>query len=254
MNNNLKKRLYPKNPLGIIALFVFFIEAISTISIKFLLDNQSPYTKHIVWFIILFPSIIALLFFVTLWWKRESFYSPGDFREDSSFVGLIKKVRTLEIKQEASQLDPAADDEVFIKTIGELIKTNEIQTAIQVGRSSLKERRYENSYKIFSYLEKNISKSNDLYTRILANLGYSLIGLKKFKEAINNLLEVKKLREEKRFYVWHALALAYSYFQIGEKENYKKWLEYASKRKEYQANLQFVINLYPEIKKDLLNI
>lgn len=72
-----ERRLYPRNPLGIIALFVFFIEAISTVSLKFLLDAKSPYVGIILCFIIAFPSAIAILFFVTLWFRRESLYSPA---------------------------------------------------------------------------------------------------------------------------------------------------------------------------------
>lgn len=61
------KKIYPKNPLGIIALFVFLIEAISTVSLKFLLDAQSPFVGPIVVFIISFPSVVVILFFITLW-------------------------------------------------------------------------------------------------------------------------------------------------------------------------------------------
>ena len=67
-----------RNPLGIISLFVFFIEAIATISLRIAVDTD--YIGHIVWFIILFPTLIVLLFFITLWSKRESLYSPMEFR------------------------------------------------------------------------------------------------------------------------------------------------------------------------------
>jgi len=252
MDNNSKKRLYPKNPLGIIALFVFLIEGISTASLKFVLENQSQYVGHIVWFIILFPSLIALLFFGTLWWRRESFYSPEDFREDSSFISLIQKVERLEIRQEASQLDPTADIDAFLKTLETLVKRDDIYAAVQVGRSALKESQYESSSQIFQYLLQHVSSSHELHTRMLANLAYSLIGLGKFSEAIRHLLEVRKIREEKRFYPWHAIALAYSYFQLGELENYKEWVEYAKKREEYAKSIPAMAKLYPEIKKDLL--
>jgi len=254
MQGELKKKIYPKNPLGIIALFVFFIEAISTISLKFMLQSNSPFIGHLVWFIILYPSVIVMLFFVTLWWKRETFYGPGDFRDDSSFVNLFKKVERLEVRQEASQLDPEADIDIYMKTIKKLVEQEDYYAAIQVGRSALKESRFENSYEVFKYLEKETPKSHDLYTRTIANLAYSLIGLKKYEESIKWLLEVWKSRGKQRFYAWHACALAYSYYNVGNDKDYKKWLKYAKGKKEYRSRLSEMAKLYPEIKHDLFDI
>src|SRR5262245_31553544 len=85
-----------RNPLGIISLFVFFIEAIATVSLKIAIS--SDYVGHIVWFIILFPTLIVFLFFGTLWAKRECLYSPGEFRDDKAFVDLLFTVKRLEAK------------------------------------------------------------------------------------------------------------------------------------------------------------
>jgi hypothetical protein len=65
-------------PIGIIGLFVFLIEAIATVSLKFVIGTQ--FVGHLVWFIIIYPTFIALAFFAFLWKKREAFYSPYDFR------------------------------------------------------------------------------------------------------------------------------------------------------------------------------
>jgi len=59
---------------------VFFIEAIATTSLKFVVNTG--FVGHLVWFIILYPTFIAIAFFVILWTKREVLYSPADFRED----------------------------------------------------------------------------------------------------------------------------------------------------------------------------
>lgn len=255
MQDIIKKRLYPRNPLGIIALFVFFIEAISTFSLKLMLEGNSEYVRHIVWFIILFPFTIALLFFATLWWKRESFYGPQDFQDEKHFVGLLDKmnqrVEDLQIRQEATQIDAGADIHEFAQTTEKLSGKGDIHTAIRVGRIPLKEGRYDSSYEVFKYLEEHVPQSDKLYTRILANLAYSLIGLNKFGEAIDKLKEVHRLRDEKNFYAWHAVALAYSYFKLNEDKEYRKWLSYAKKRGEYSRNLFLMERLYPEITKDL---
>lgn len=96
-----KQRIYPKSPIGIVALFVLFIEAVSTVSLKFLLDASSPFTGYMITFIIVFPTVIVVLFFITIWFKRESLFSPSDFREDASFLQLFNNVTTLAEKQGA---------------------------------------------------------------------------------------------------------------------------------------------------------
>jgi hypothetical protein len=40
MSEKLKEKLTPRNPLGIIALFVSFIEAVATVSLKFVADAK----------------------------------------------------------------------------------------------------------------------------------------------------------------------------------------------------------------------
>ena len=103
-------------------------------------------------------------------------------------------------------------------------------------------------------MEDNCAKNHGLYTRIIANLAYSLIGLGKYDEAINRLLEVYKIRGTNNFRVWHALALAYSYYKIKKFEDYKTWLNFAKDRKqEYSIRLAENIRLYPELEKDLIS-
>jgi len=67
-----EKRYYPNNPLGVIALFVFFIETINATTIPFL--KEFPILLLIiVLFIVIFPVLIAASFFVLLWVKPGAF-------------------------------------------------------------------------------------------------------------------------------------------------------------------------------------
>ena len=59
----------------------------------------------LVWFIILYPTFIASAFFVFLWMKREAFYSPYDFRSDTPFQELLRKVEVLDAKREAAKIE-----------------------------------------------------------------------------------------------------------------------------------------------------
>ena len=240
-----------RNPLGIISLFVFFIEAIATISLRIAVETE--YVGHVVWFIILFPTLIVLLFFVTLWAKRESLYSPMEFRDDESFLALLTKVDRLEAKQEVAELDPVTADlpDVFA-TIDRLLALNDVRSAIEVGRAYLKQSQYDESTKVFSYLQSKASRRDEAYYKILSNLAYSLIGKSKYQEAIDCLSEVKQVRGGAEFRPWHSLAMAYAYFKLGDSSQYEKWLDETKKSPEYKRlNLPFFRSLYPEISHAL---
>ncbi|MFJ9991154.1 hypothetical protein ACIQSO_10470 [Pseudomonas putida] len=60
-------------PLGIIAIFASIIEASAIASLPFLNpESQMMYT----WFLIGFPFFLTVLFFLTLNFNHESFYTP----------------------------------------------------------------------------------------------------------------------------------------------------------------------------------
>lgn len=90
-----KEKIYPSSPLGMIALFVFFIEAIATVSLKFLVEYDSKELPYIIQFIIWYPTLISMLFFATLWFKRECLFAPSDFREEKNFLDLFKHKITM---------------------------------------------------------------------------------------------------------------------------------------------------------------
>lgn len=129
----------PQNPLGIVALFVTLVEAMATVSLKLALDSESAYAGHIVWFIMLFPVLLLLLFFGTLWVKRESVYSPGDFRDDQSFLRLFQRLETLELRQRAAQIDPrSATKEDALAVVRELLRAHEYSNAAHLASGFLK--------------------------------------------------------------------------------------------------------------------
>jgi len=255
-DNTLKdKRItLAKNPLGIISLFVFFIEAIATVSLRIAVDTD--YAGHIIWFIILFPTLIVFLFFGTLWIKRESLYAPMDYSDPQTFQKLLRpmeqKVDQIAAKQEAAEIDTITAElkDVFI-TLGKLINLGDIRSAIELGRAYLKKGNYPESTEIFSHLRENVENTNESYYRILANLAYSLIGQDKYEEAISYLTKVKKIRGGRNFRAWHSIAIAYSYNKLGKSELYNEWLEKSKKRPEYKRSTEYFKSLYSDIRNDL---
>ena len=69
--SGLARRVHPGSSVRALALFVVLIEAIATVSLKFLLDANSPFIGHIVFFIMGFPLLFVVLIFSTLWMNRD---------------------------------------------------------------------------------------------------------------------------------------------------------------------------------------
>ena len=250
----MKEKSAPRNPLGIIALFVSFIEAVATVSLKIVADARSDILWAIVLFIILYPTVIAFLFFLILWKKREILFGPMDFPDPKSFENILARgFQRIEAKQEAAVIDANASLTDIYKTVNKLLEFNDVRTAVQVGRSYLERKDFDKSLQIFQYILNRVSPANDKYYKILANIAYSLIGKKEYDSAIEHLKRVESIDRGKHFLAWHSLAIAYSYFLKDDKTQYRQYLNKAKKLsdEEYEIDLEYFCRLYPEIEKDL---
>lgn len=77
------------NPLTVIAIFATLTEVGGTVVLPSLSDtNQSTF----MWFLILFPSALLILFFATLNFNPTVLYAPSDFQEDSSYLVAAGKI------------------------------------------------------------------------------------------------------------------------------------------------------------------
>lgn len=71
-----------KNPLTIIAIFAGIVEISSTTVLPFISESsQSVY----IWFLMVFPSVLVLAFFVTLNFNSKVLYAPSDFQNDDGY-------------------------------------------------------------------------------------------------------------------------------------------------------------------------
>ncbi len=77
------KKITRPNPLGIIALFTAMVEASALASLPFL--DETSQTIYI-WFLVGFPTFLAILFFATLNFNRRALYSPSDFESSAYFM------------------------------------------------------------------------------------------------------------------------------------------------------------------------
>jgi len=76
-----------KNPLTIIAIFAGIAEVGGTVVLPFLeIENQ----KIFIWFLMIFPIILILLFFATLNFNSKSLYAPSDFSDEINYIKINK--------------------------------------------------------------------------------------------------------------------------------------------------------------------
>ncbi|MEO9944781.1 hypothetical protein [Paraglaciecola sp.] len=72
-----------KNPLTVISMFAAIAEISGTAVLPFISsENQSAY----IWFLMLFPTLIVILFFWILNSNHKVLYAPSDYRNEENFV------------------------------------------------------------------------------------------------------------------------------------------------------------------------
>jgi hypothetical protein len=96
-----------KNPLTIIAIFAGIVEVGSNTVLPFLThENQSTY----IWFLMLFPFVLVLIFFFILYTRHHVLYAPSDFNDEKNFNELLYNTR----KSTSKELDIKIKDEIQI--------------------------------------------------------------------------------------------------------------------------------------------
>lgn len=110
----LEKIGHIKNPLTVIAMFAGIAEVSGAIALPFLtMAVQETY----VWFLMVFPCLIVLLFFATLWKDYTVLYAPTDYPNANSFKEVFDARRS-----KNKQLDYYASHELKSEFIAEFSK------------------------------------------------------------------------------------------------------------------------------------
>ena len=78
------------NPLTLIAIFAGVSESTAVAILPFLAKMGTPLPTQILWFVVLYPVLIVLLFFYTLWTNHIVLYAPGDYEKSSDFLDIYK--------------------------------------------------------------------------------------------------------------------------------------------------------------------
>lgn len=72
-----------RNPLTIIAMFAAIAEISGTLVLPFISgENQATY----IWFLMIFPLLLVILFFLTLNFNHKVLYAPSDYQNEENFL------------------------------------------------------------------------------------------------------------------------------------------------------------------------
>jgi hypothetical protein len=140
----LEKIRQVNNPLTIIAVFAGIAEISGTVVLPLLsLEVQHIY----VWFLIVFPLLLVVLFFATLNFNHKVLYAPSDYRSDEGFFRTFRPLTPEEkqqkVEREAEQLIPRAtfqvtDRDKFVKIYQEAEQLVRRAIGLEYGKESVR--------------------------------------------------------------------------------------------------------------------
>ena len=76
------------NPLTLIAIFAGVTEAVGQLMLPHIDKLSATNQSVLVWFLVLFPVLLVILFFLTLNFNRNALYAPSDFDDEELFALL----------------------------------------------------------------------------------------------------------------------------------------------------------------------
>lgn len=190
-----------KNPLTIIAIFAAIAEISGTIVLPFIAPaNQATY----VWFLIIFPILLIILFFITLNFNHKVLYAPSDYQNEDNFLRSLPRATLAEkaLKIEAEIAEEATAVEAPIVEQRPVLKVGEPKSKIEYSEESIRawaRRSPQAAYifaeeAIFKRLAKEFGSEIQREVRVDSPTGrYIFDGVVRDK-GITTVIEVKILR------------------------------------------------------------
>ena len=103
-----------QNPLGIIALFIVLVYGIASLVVGFGNGLDAASRTPLVWFMVLFPPLVLIVFAWLVSQHYEKLYAPGDYGDREFMTSVIalkseeKKVSPELLGQILKNMDPTA--------------------------------------------------------------------------------------------------------------------------------------------------
>ena len=123
-----------QNPLTIIAIFAGLAEVAGTVALATANKEVQP---TFVWFVMGFPTLLVVAFFLTLNFNPRVLYAPSDFRTDDNFLHMLSGGRAMNenFRSLAQQLEVASRSilEETVKQLGEASSKERARLTVIVG-------------------------------------------------------------------------------------------------------------------------
>jgi tetratricopeptide (TPR) repeat protein len=239
-------RSLARNPLGIIALFIALIYVIAALVFSISGSHLEAAQKlPLIYFLVIFPLIVFLGFLWLVANHSSKLYAPSDFRDDESFVQLNKKVSIIEVRQNATEVDPRGDSDSAFSALQSLLAAEQVDVAKNLVKAFLKVRRYEVSLQMCERIRNH--GSNEMSNSILQYRAYSLIGLGRYEEALQDLERLRASGNDRLYDFWPRLALAYCHLKLRHSTEFEAALRSATSYQGASEYRSLVGTLYPEL-------
>lgn len=112
------------NPLTIIAIFAALAEVNATVSIGLV---NSGLQQIFIWFVIAFPILLVLLFFITLNFNTKVIYAPSDYKADESFQKMF-------LREAVPDKEINFDKDIISRTIKELRLNQPVNNSLNTSK------------------------------------------------------------------------------------------------------------------------
>lgn len=191
-----------KNPLTIIAIFAAIAEISGTVVLPFIAPaNQATY----VWFLIVFPILLIVLFFLTLNFNHKVLYAPSDYQNEDNFLRSLPRAtfaeKALKIEAEiAEELSVPENSAQLEKPVAPTEVIPPTAHATPTSSQSLVRRNTQASYMlaedlIFRKLSKEFSSEIQREVKLGPREGHYIFDGIVRDKGVTTVIEVKFLRK-----------------------------------------------------------
>ena len=156
----LEKEVKKRNVLTIIAIFAAIAEISGIVVLPFIGDTENQ--RIYLWYLIIFPSLLFFLFFLTLNFNHKVLYAPSDFQKENDSIHTLK-------------YSSISDEIMKLKEITNELEINNSQVTLEINSLTPTqhieiEHKHENDSDTLASVSKTDILSNYLLAEKLALL------------------------------------------------------------------------------------
>ncbi len=215
----MEKIKFIRNPLTVIAIFAGIAEISGTSVLPFI---SSEHQGVFIWFVMIFPVFLLLLFFATLNFNHKVLYSPSDYRDDESFLIVMEQgqnrvsAKFEKDRDELHQITQAIDG-------GQVLDSNAFESSDEYHNKELLKRTVRGTYFLAEELVLNKLSSEfkgNFFRQVVIKTDYStfmfdavvndvknstitIIEVKYFKDSsVDKAMLVNSVRKIGHYYQW----------------------------------------------------